>query len=333
MAEPVLRKSLGALGALSAGAALAIQVRLNGGLGGALGDGLVTSAVSFAVGTVLVSLIVAVSPRARESLRRIPSLLRTGQLRWWELAGGLSGVVFIFAQGAVGALIGAALFTVGIIAGQSISALLVDRLGLGPTGGIPITVGRVIAAALGLLAGIIAVAGNARIADNAWLIALPFVAGLTVAWQQAVNGKVALLGGEPMGTTWLNFVIGAVILVPVAIGSLAFRPTALVWPTEPWLYAGGAAGVVVVALSAIFVARTGVLLFGLASITGQLATSVLLDILFPTSVAIDAGLIVAVVFAFVAVAVASIVTRPRDPSPAASRPGQLPQHLPQGRQR
>lgn len=319
VSEPV-RKILGVLGAAAAGAVLAVQVRLNGALGGALDDGLAAAAVSFAVGLVIATLIVVLSRRARESLRGVPAQLRSRELRWWELAGGLAGVVFIFAQGAVGALIGAALFTVGVIAGQSISALFVDRLGLGPTGVIPITVARVLAAVLGLVAGVVAVAGNANIAADAWLIVLPFVAGLLVSWQQAANGKVAQVGGEPMGITWLNFAIGAVVLIPILAVSLAVRGSALTWPSEPWMYVGGAAGVVVVALSAIFVAWTGVLVFGLASISGQLAASVILDLIFPTAVAVDAGLVVGVLLAFSAVAVGSIVTRPRRPSPSARLP-------------
>jgi transporter family-2 protein len=50
-------------------------------------------------------------------------------------------------------------------------------------------------------------------------------------------------------------------------------------PVEAWLYAGGLFGVVYIFLAALIVPRMGVLLFGFATVTGQLTTSFILDVL------------------------------------------------------
>ena len=52
-------------------------------------------------------------------------------------------------------------------------------------------------------------------------------------------------------------------------------PSAL--PTEPWLYLGGVSAVVFIAVTAVLVHRTGVLLLGLGIIAGQLVVSLVLD--------------------------------------------------------
>jgi transporter family-2 protein len=52
-------------------------------------------------------------------------------------------------------------------------------------------------------------------------------------------------------------------------------------PGEPWLYLGGALGVVYIVMSAAIVVRTGVLLFGLAAVSGQLLAALALDVAWP----------------------------------------------------
>jgi bacterial/archaeal transporter family-2 protein len=71
------------------------------------------------------------------------------------------------------------------------------------------------------------------------------------------------------------------VIAFVIHSAIAGWPTRL--PTEPWLYLGGAIGVVFIAVAAAIVRSIGVLLLSLATIAGQLVTSLLLDILAPTS--------------------------------------------------
>ncbi|MDI2097379.1 DMT family transporter [Klugiella sp. YN-L-19] len=291
--------------AVLAGAILAVQVRVNGALGAALGDALVASAISFAVGLLGAAAVVVGSRKARRGFRLLHHAIATRRVRWWELLGGLSGVLYIFSQGLTGASLGAALFTVGVVAGQTLSSLIVDRLGWGPAGPITMTPTRLIAAALGLAAGLQAVVGGLAFADNLLLLAFPFAAGLSLAWQQAVNSTVAVVSEEPLGITLINFALGAVLLAPAVLLLPSSRQALSgAWPSEVWIYSGGLFGVAFVVLATVIVARSGVLVFGLASIGGQLAVSVALDLLFPTGRPFQWTYLLAVVTAFSAAAIA-----------------------------
>lgn len=74
-------------------------------------------------------------------------------------------------------------------------------------------------------------------------------------------------------------------------------------PTEPWLYVGGALGFVYILLASFLVAHTGVLLLGLGSVLGQLAGSVVIDLIWPVA----AGPALWQLLAMIGLAVASVV--------------------------
>ena len=67
------------------------------------------------------------------------------------LAGGI-GAFFVFAQSFTVGLLGIALFTVATVTGQTLSGLLVDRLGIGPAGKKSVTGIRVIGCILTIAA-------------------------------------------------------------------------------------------------------------------------------------------------------------------------------------
>ena len=146
-----------------------------------------------------------------------------------------------------------------------------------------------------------------------WMLVLPFAAGVGIAWQQATNGRLRQRVGTPLTATLVNFIGGH---DPArrrgararARGRRAPDPL----PTEPWLYLGGAIGVVYIILSAALVAYTGVLLLGLGVVVGQLLASVVIDALWPA--AGSPGLvqeIAMVVVALLSVAVAAVPWRRR----------------------
>jgi transporter family-2 protein len=58
------------------------------------------------------------------------------------------GALFVFAQSFTVALLGVALFTVAAVTGQTLSGLLVDRMGIGPGGSGAITGVRVLGSIL-----------------------------------------------------------------------------------------------------------------------------------------------------------------------------------------
>lgn len=100
----------------------------------------------------------------------------------------------------------------------------------------------------------------------------------------------------------------------IALGELAagtFHPVAL--PAAPWwAWFGGVAGIGFIAISAWGVRHLGVLVFGLALLTGQLGSALALDLLDPrTRDAVGPAMWLGVAITFVAAALAGWAARAR----------------------
>jgi transporter family-2 protein len=129
------------------------------------------------------------------------------------------------------------------------------------------------------------------------------LAGAGIAWQQATNGRLRQRVETPLTATLVNFAGGTLLLgIAAAIHVAAVGPPTP-FPPDPWLYAGGAIGVVYIALGAAIVQHTGVLLLGLGAVVGQLVTSLILDLAWPA----PAGPGLVQELAMVSVALASVV--------------------------
>jgi transporter family-2 protein len=75
------------------------------------------------------------------------------------LAGGLAGAFTVSSQSITAGIIGVSLFTVGFVAGQIVFGVVIDRIGYGPSGVVPVTIRRVVGGAVALLAVGISVTG------------------------------------------------------------------------------------------------------------------------------------------------------------------------------
>ncbi|BDT93213.1 membrane protein [Nocardia sputorum] len=307
---------LGLVFGFGIGAGVAVQGRINGALGARLADGIAAATISFGVGLVVLAAAFAVNGRLREGGRRVRRALSAGALRPWQLLGGLCGAFFVACQGLTVAAIGVTAFTVATVAGQLLSSLAVDRLGLGPSGRTPVTAVRLVGATLGVVAVLIAGVGHTRAAGGlsvpealrgtptVLLIALPALAGIGLAWQQAVNGKVGAVGGA-LTAALVNFGVGLAALLVIEGLVIVSSGGPAEFPAEPWLYLGGFIGVAFIALAALTVRWIGVLLLGLTSVAGQLLASLILDVLAPTSAGLSITAVVGCALTLVAVAVAA----------------------------
>jgi len=264
--------------AVSAGVGLAAQARLNGELGAQLGDGVAASLASTTAGMVVLLVLVPTLPAGRHGLRFVAAALRTGGLRWWHCCGGVGGALFVASQGvSVGAL-GVAVFTVATVGGTAVGSLLADRWGLGPGGRHPITSARV-GGALACVAAV-AVAVHDRLGGQSTLIlvVLPLLAGIAVAVQSALNGRVGAAARSPWPATLVSFAVAELTLAIALLVELAVRGApADRLPAEPWLYAAGLIGIGVIATATRVVGQIGVLVFSLASVAGQLLGALALD--------------------------------------------------------
>lgn len=292
---------------LACGALTAVQSRINGQLAGALDDAFTAAAISFGSGLVILLVSLAIWRPGRAGFARVGGALRERRLAWWMVLGGLSGAWFVTTQGLSSGVVGVAVFTVAIVAGQTIGGIVFDLIGLGPGGRRPLTVTRVIGAALALAAIGWAVSGQLAHEVPLWLMLFPFLAGIAVGWQQAVNGRVKIEADSALTATVLNFAVGTAALVVVMLvhAAIAGWPESL--PEEPWLYAGGAIGCIFIAGQAALVRMVGVLLLALCGVAGQLAAALALDLLLPTGGrAVDLATVGGTALALVAVVVASI---------------------------
>ena len=303
--------------AVVAGMLVALQSRINGGLGQALDDGFVAAIISFGSGAVLLSLLLLLWRPGRRGVVRTVSAIREGGIPWWYVLGGLGGAIFVLSQGLLVGILGVALLTVGIVSGQTLSSLLVDRRGLGTMRPKPITAPRLVGAVLALVAVGIAVSGELRAAVPLWIVIEPFLVGLLLGVQQALNGQVRSVSQSAVTATWANFVVGAAVLLVAALIHLPFAGWPTHWSTNPLLYLGGPVGMLFIGMQAAIVRQMGVLVMGLAVLAGQLATSVLLDVLLPLpGHVIAVTTVIGTVLTFVAVAVASVRFRASRATPA-----------------
>lgn len=271
------------LGAVSVGVMTAVQARINGELGLRLSDGLVAAAISFASGLVLLAVLSLVFPAGRRGFRALTVGVRRRTIPWWMLGGGAAGAVTVATQGLAVAVIGVSLFTVGVVAGQTINGLVLDRVGFGPAGVVAVTIPRVIGGALALVAVAFSLQGGVLDAVPLWMLVLPLIAGVGIAWQQATNGRLRQRVGTPLTATLVNFLGGTVLLLVAAVVSVAVSGAPQPLPPEPWLYVGGAIGVFYIFLSAALVVHTGVLLLGLGTVAGQLLTAFAIDVVWPAT--------------------------------------------------
>jgi transporter family-2 protein len=302
--------AVGMLGAVVVGVLTAVQSRINGELGRSLHDGYLGAVLSFGSGLVILLIALAVWPPARRGLSALFGSVRAGTTPWWYLCGGVGGALFVLAQGITGAVLGVALFTVAVVTGQTISGLLIDRTGIGTTPPESITVTRLVGSALALVAVSVAVSAGASGDIPAWMLLLPFVAGLAVAAQQAVNGQVRRISGSAMTATFINFLGGGAVLLVACIIHEAIAGLPQEFPSDPVLYLGGAIGVIFIGGAVMVVRTTGVLLLGLGSVAGQLVMSLALDLTVPIpGHVIVASTVAGTLLTLVAVVIAALPSR------------------------
>jgi bacterial/archaeal transporter family-2 protein len=268
------------------GLLVALQARINGQLSSELQNGLQAAVVSFGSGFIVLTLLLVFMPRMRQGFPQLRQALREGTIRPWQIFGGILGGFFVAVQSATVPVLGVAVFTVAVVAGQSANSLFVDRVGLGPAGKQPITPARVVAAVLAVFAVGLAVFDRLVAASDIapFAVAFALIAGVLIAVQQAINARVGRAAHSAWTAAWVNFVFGTAALIlglGIAVGIGWTQLSAL--PGHSWvIYTGGLIGVLFIATAAWVVRVIGVLLFAVLTIAGQLLGALILDIVAPT---------------------------------------------------
>ena len=296
------------LAALS-GILIAAQSRVNGGLSAALGNSTEAAVYSFGSGFIVLNLIALANPKVRAGVRRIFAGVRSGELPAWRLSAGAMGGIFVAIQTFTVPIIGVALLSVVMIAGQTVASLIVDRIGITGGGTQAITARRVFAAAITIVAVLVAVWQEIRLANISIVpVFIVFLGGFMIGVQRALNGQINDISGQSFSTTWLNFFTGTTTLLILLMINTVRGDELVGLPTSPWwIYWGGTIGVLYIASSSVIVAKIGVLSFTLFATGGQLIGSLIFDLIAPPEeVTVGINLIIGIFITYVGVLVGGL---------------------------
>lgn len=266
--------------AFIAGVAATLQAGISGQLAKDLNDGIMAALVSNIGGTIFTALFL-LNPNVRKQAKKLFKAVVSGNFAKWQLLGGVAGAVYISTASSTVSIIGTGLFTVVLVASQNLSGIIVDKFGFSSGSKRKITPKRALAVVIGIVAVLLSVSEfEGKIL---WLPILAVViAGLAVTIQFALNGRVTKASNSQV-SAFINFPMSMFAVLITLIVMNLFGKNWNSWPDQWWLYSAGFLGAVVVFLAAATIRTLGVLLFGLASVAGQLITSIALDVILPNA--------------------------------------------------
>lgn len=122
-----------------AGASLAVQSGINGGLGKKIGS-IEAAFVSFSIGTLVLLLMMIFAGKG--------NILNVLSVPKWQLLGGVLGVIVVYSMVLAVPRIGVATTIVSIIVGQIVTSMILDHMGLFSGKQIPFDFNRMLAVIL-----------------------------------------------------------------------------------------------------------------------------------------------------------------------------------------
>jgi transporter family-2 protein len=264
--------------ALVAGALIAVQARVNSGLAIEINSGIFAALVSFGIGLVIISLVTLFNKTNRRNLIEVFRSLSERRIPIVFAFAGAIGGFFVIVQSSIAGLIGISLFSVGVVTGSSISAIILDGRGLLGLEKRPIGLLRIFGTLLAI-AGLIVAGDFARYSFDP-LVLVAFTAGFGMGFQQAMNGRFGKLADSAIVPTFFNFLAGTA-LIALALLLLESGVAPLSFPTNPLFYLGGVVGVIFIFIQVVVLPKIGALAMGISMLVGQLLGSVLLDWIVP----------------------------------------------------
>ena len=189
-----------------------------------------------------------------------------------------------------------------MVCGSTTGSVAIDAAGLAPSGRLAVTGARIAGVLLAIAATVIGAIG-ARGALEPLLLGLALLGGAGMSMQSAANGRLGRATGEPFVASFTNSSLGLAALAIVAAITLATHDVGAL-PANPALYLGGLLGAFVVVVSLTAVQTLGVLRLGLATVAGQTAGALVIDLVAPApGEVVTAGTVIGVVLTLVAVVV------------------------------
>ena len=260
---------------------MAIQARVNSGLAAEVGSGFLAALISFSIGLALIAAISLPRKDFRAALKESLGAIRAGKLKVWMLFAGALGGLFVLTQGLVAGITGIALFSLGVVTGQTISALLIDGKGLLGLVKRKLTGNRLAGSALAF-AGLVLASGP-TVTGFELAVLVPVVAGVGIGLQDAINSQVGRERGSASVATFFNFLAGTLFLLLVFLFSPGQAGAVDLSSINPVLFLGGLVGVGFILIRVVVLPVIGSLATGLSLLAGQLFISLVLDYLAPVA--------------------------------------------------
>ena len=274
-------RQLAILGAVVAGGFMAVQARVNSGLAAEVESGLLAALISFSIGLALIAAISLPRKDFWKALKESLGAVRAGKLKVWMLFAGALGGFFVLTQGLVAGITGIALFSLGVVTGQTLSALLIDGKGLLGLARRKLTGNRLAGSAVAI-AGLV-LASSPTVAGFDIAILVPVVAGIGIGLQDAINSQVGRESGSASVATFFNFLAGTLFLLLVFLLSPVQAGAVDLATINPVLFLGGLVGVGFILIRVVVLPAIGSLATGLSLLAGQLLVSLVLDFLAPVA--------------------------------------------------
>jgi len=289
------------------GTCVAAQALVNGRLADDIGTPVTAALVSNGLATVLLATAACVLSSIRVGLRR----LRNANLPWWQYIGGCLGAFLVAGAAYAAPRLGVALYSITLASGTALGGVASDRVGLGPVGKVPLAWRRLAGATLAIIAVSVA-ESHVPFRDVAiGVLAFVLLLGFTRSVQSALNGRISQAAINVGSASLVNAVLGTTVLgvaagVLLGTGHLRFDG----WPDQWWPYTGGVLALIITGANLVAVRTIGVLRTGLASLTGQLGGSLLLEALVRSSMHPTIWLAIATAITILAVVVSNPKKKP-----------------------
>ncbi|AZA11965.1 DMT family transporter [Corynebacterium gerontici] len=256
-----------------AGALVPLQTIANSRLSRSTGTALSASLVSFSVGTVALFIVTLM-------MGALPNLSEVSAQPPWMLTGGALGVIALSGNILLFPKLGAVQTVILPISGQIIAGMIIDNFGLFDAPVLPADPTRILGASVVML-GVLACVWRPKSSGQERHLPLQIAGigfGMCLAAQSAINGQLGMSLDTPISAALISFAVGTATLLVINIG-LRWRPNLWITQnTQPlWMWTGGLLGAIFVSTNALLAPRIGTGLTVLATLSGMMLASVLID--------------------------------------------------------
>lgn len=247
-----------------AGVVISVMVSLNGGLTASYGT-YSASVIIHIIGVIFAASICVIRKEHIQIKSRAPL--------WAYLGGAIGVLTTLFNNYAYGRISMTSIVALGLL-GQSLSSVVLDSfgwLGVEKRQANKSCVVGYLAAIIGMFIMI-----DKSVSGAVFTVVLSLSAGITVVISRTVNSRLSTETNPLLGS-FINHLVGLPICIVLAL--CLQRPVWLMSTgAKPWMYLGGALGVVTVLLFNVTVPRVSAYRLTLLAFIGQIFTGIALDL-------------------------------------------------------